>query len=227
MTTVFDDTVTLGTTTAIGSHTPDVTGTGYTILDDVSTGQLEAEATTDVIRASATGTGIALVQCDLDPSTDLTDCQIDVNVAGAPAAGHATGLFLRYQDANNYYYALALRFNITTDKRIYEVVAGSASQLATGDAGLTAGGYFEFLSSGSTLEIWSSNTGSRPASATVSTTDTSISSAGKVGMLWGDPAGSFAYGTSAAFQRITVVSNDAAGGGGTIVPQVFHHRNRI
>lgn len=133
-TTRFQDTFTVGSNTALTSHTPDI-GTSWTLLIDSTAGAVvvNAVATTDFATASANSSSNKIAyRADYTPASADMDVIMTLSGGGPSGGDDPIMLLARIVDASNFY-ALVLYQNAKSgnDFFIYKVVAGTATAIGT------------------------------------------------------------------------------------------------
>lgn len=134
-----NDTFTEAGDTALTAHTPD-TGTGWT-EEDNSTGSslnILSGRGGDNVSLTATG-GEAHIAATAQPNPTAASYDVEITfkeVQGAGGQDDPCFLIARFTDGSNFYSAGTYATDDAADKRIFKMVSGSPTELASGDNGL-------------------------------------------------------------------------------------------
>jgi hypothetical protein len=167
--------------TNLTSHTPD-TGTAWTKESGTPTLQLDGAGK---MKASSTASGASVYTVAPAPGTAdyMVECQIDT---WSTTANKSIYLIGRFVDGANYYFARIYCVSSGVySAKIYENVAGSASQLASASIMPTVGQKFRLKMVGSTISLWTRSPTDVTWTQLASVTDSSFASAGKPGLSQG------------------------------------------
>jgi hypothetical protein len=198
-----------GADVAWTSHTPN-TGTVGAEFDDTFTTFVEVESTTDDLRPDASVDSNRLAHA-ATPSVALGsgDYDVEFTLNAVSSGDDAVYMFARAVDNSNYYAAVVRAQSANgQDLVIMKKVAGVVSTLGTPyDGTMSIADVIKFELRGTTLKIY------QGASERVSATDSAFSSAGLVGVGWGnvfistdDPA------TVQRIDNFTITDQTSAGG---------------
>lgn len=156
--TVFQDSFTESSDTALASHTPSPTGTSWTerLEPGVANNLIVAQAN-DQIRASANNTtGGAVLLYEATPATAISGTNYDVAItirAVGTASGQAAAILFRYSDTSNYCAAVWYPPNVSTDMFLVKRVAGTTTTLDSGNVGPVVGDTIKVQVRGSSLTV--------------------------------------------------------------------------
>ena len=198
---------------ALTSHTADVGGTW---TEDEKTGTATMEVPTDDSVVDATAVE-ASDRVTYTLSLTPTDAEYQIEVFFSEfATGTDTDnpfwLIGRFADTSNFYFGGGYAAGAAADKKIYNEVATTVTQIATGDAGGIADSLLTFKVLDATKKIFFNG------SEIISSTDNAITAKGSVGMGMGNHAISTDDITSAADVDVFAVSDiGVAEEGGDIV----------
>jgi hypothetical protein len=176
---VFNDTFAASNNTELKNHTPTSVGTGWTERVNDSTRRLSILA--NAVSASGFSSGSTILY-----TADYTSvgAEIDVAMRIVSLYGGSDGpvyLIARYQDANNFY-GLRITREATEKAKIFKVVSGTATVLATTSTTPSNGDTLKLEVIGSTLKAYING------SEVASVIDSSITAAGPGGLGWGNIA---------------------------------------
>lgn len=216
MAVIFNDTFTVGANAELNAHAPD-TGTSWTrTLQDGAT-EISVIAATDLARPNSAvpDSGVVYTADATYPSANY-EAQFTM-VTGGATATRPIYVGVRYQDASNLY---CLRVTaVASGAQLYKKVAGIWTALGTAVT-IANGSVVKVQINGSTLKLFDD------AVEVDSVTVTDISAAGK-GFL---AMGGGTFGTASTDDTNTGVTlddfsvNDLGGGGGSVVPVLYHQR---
>jgi hypothetical protein len=176
---IFQDTFTEASTTAIDSHTPD-TGTGWVIEIDGGADLPTASGPDDALRVtSGTNSDKTIITSRPNPTSAEYDVQFTLTVLPSDA-DNPSWLVARYVDTSNYYVAGSNGAANAADKKIVKNVAGTKTELASGDSADTVGDVFKFEVRNATKKLY------RNGVELLSTSDNALTSAGSAGVAWGN-----------------------------------------
>lgn len=177
MTVIFQDAFTEASTdTVLASHTPTPTGTAWANEEQTGTPEIEAVAASDTATPNASSnSNRTLYSCTPAPSVDNYDVEVTFPVL-AVGADSAAFLLGRFTDTSNYYGCLTYIGSAAADKKLYKNVAGTVTEIASGDNGLTASDVIRFEVRTGTQELFQND------SSIISGSDTALTSIGKAGL---------------------------------------------
>lgn len=182
-TVLVNDTFTEGSDTVLSSHVPD-TGTGWTQEANTTAGSVvNVIAAVDNIQLDVRGTNSHIIYSAQPDPTDR-NYYVEMTLTTVDfSAGDKVFLILRYVDANNYYFFGGSVGGGTPNMKIYKVVAGTVTTLAS-DAvnNIVNGSIWRFQGIGTKLTAFLDTV------ETISATDGTFSSPGKGGIGWGNLA---------------------------------------
>ena len=163
--------------TDLASHSPD-TGTSWSEVID-STGSLDIEIQSNQARASANSSS-SQVGYAANPAPSTSDMRVKTTLNTWPTgADDPVGLFLRYQDANNYYACRAAHLGGDPAVWFDKVVAGVNTELNGASQAMAAGDELDCSIVGNAYSIKVDGV------EVVTGTDSSISTAGRGGIHFG------------------------------------------
>ena len=165
--------------TTLQTHVPD-TGTGWTEFSSCAVGRnfVVFFLLDDMGANGSSGNCIEIYTAQPDPSVAEYDVQVTTTVITTFTVNPA-GLVARLTDINNHYTAGSYIASAAADKKIFKMVAGTRTELASGDNGLTAGDVFKFEVRDATKKLYQN------AVEILSSTDNAITGAGQAGLFEG------------------------------------------
>lgn len=177
---IFEDTFTEASTVALTSHTPSPTGTGWT--EEVAAATAVANVhSDDYVYASTTNTNNDLgVSAQPDPSEADVDVEMKLSALYASTLAASFGIFARWADSSNYYGVQLLSNSHSSDSvKLFKRVSGTFTELDTVDATLATNDVIKLEIRGSDIKVYQNG------SEILSASDSSITAAGKAGIMWG------------------------------------------
>lgn len=137
---LFQDTFTEAADTALTSHTPSPTGTSWVQIAITGASFIEVKEATDAIANDVADIGGGeFCKSQPDPSGVDYDVEMQVITTDTGTANRRVRIHGRIVDVSNYY---AVRFlptgHASNDTQLIKNVAGTVTELATVDTGLTA-----------------------------------------------------------------------------------------
>lgn len=176
---IFSDTFTETTTTALTSHVPD-TGTGWT-QEVAATGAVANASGGDYVVASANVTGDDLaVSAQPNPTQADVDVQMTLAALLTGTGSAPFGVFARWADSSNFYGVQILPAgHAEVDTKLFKRVAGTFTVLSSVDTTWATNDILKLEIRGTALKVYKNGV------EILSSTDSSISAAGKAGILWG------------------------------------------
>ena len=182
MATVADTFVEAAGTPALTAHTPTGTDAGTSWVEDEKTGVRILTVASATDRVVADGNEEDDRQfCSIRPSPTVADYEGSITlttVNGTDTAPFA--LYARWADTSNYYTGGAYRAAAAADSKIFKKVAGTVTELASGDTAWANGAIMSFSVSGTTLDLQENGT------SVISVTDSALSAAGSTGIAIGN-----------------------------------------
>lgn len=212
MATAGDTFVEGGANVALSSHTPTGAnaGSGWTTEEMTGSRFWRVNASADVAEADGVE-GDDNIISTLQPNPSTQDVDVSATMNNVTSGGDPRPFYLvaRYQDASNYYAAGVYRAAAANDAKMWKKVAGTVTELASGDTGIAVSDVLKFELRGSTLKLY------KNGGEILSATDGAITAAGKAGIGMGnglvatDDIGAWAI---SAFSHVEVTG----GGTGTL-----------
>jgi hypothetical protein len=180
MAVIHNDTFTVGVNTALTSHTPTPTGTGYTEESDPSSLNFTVLAASGRTELDANGSNThILISSQPNPTIPEYDIELTTVRAATVNSGRSLSIVARYADTDNLYGGFT-RPASAADKKIYKKVAGVVTELASGDSDIADDDTYKFEIRDATKKLF------HKGSEILSTTDNAITAAGKVGWTMGN-----------------------------------------
>lgn len=178
---IVEDQFTEASAVALTAHTPSPTGTSWTEEDHQNTAVINDNATNDYIVASATQTAAGQV-CSAQPNPSVAEYDIEwqCKVADTGTATRQQRLIARWVDVNNHYgFRVLPDGHASNAYRLYKVVSGTLTELATVDGTTAVDDVFVFEIRDATKRVL------KNGSEILTTSDNELTGAGKAGVGMG------------------------------------------
>lgn len=177
------DTFVESSTVDLDAHTPTGSnaGTSWVEIEQSSTQRMQVDAALDQVVASAVGSTQRHL-CTIRPSPTQTSYDTTVTLVAIESGSNIrpAGILGYLTDASNWYAAGAYRAAAAADAQLYKKVAGTVTNLASGDTGWVANDIL-MLSLAPNSQILKKN-----GTTVISSADTALSSAGQTGLFMGN-----------------------------------------
>src|SRR5262245_15971523 len=172
-----DTFVEVSSNTTLASHTPTGTdaGTGWSLEEQTGTTLERVNATNDQAESDGNENNQRhLYTLQPNPAVAEYDTVITLNAVTSTSTNFA-GLIARLTDASNYYGAGCYGASAAADKKLFKVVAGTRTELASGDSGNAAGDVLKLEIRNNSQKFY------KNGGLELSATDTALTSAGRTG----------------------------------------------
>lgn len=169
-------------TPALTAHTPTGTNAGTAWTQEIISGSAfqRVDSANDYAEADSIEVNNRHLYT-LQPDPAVSEYDVLLTAAGVSVATTAPlGLIARMTDASNMYGAATYRASDAADKKIWKMVATVVTELASGDAGVTAGDVFKFEIRDATKKLF------QGATERLSTSDNALTSPGRAGFFQGN-----------------------------------------
>lgn len=213
MAVIFEDAFVESANTPLTSHAPTV-GTSWVEEENTTAAAAEAQvvASVDQVNCSATvNSSRIIVTSRPNPASVAYDVTAEISQMTGTGSDDPLGLIGRLTDTSNYYATVAYQAGAAADAKIYGLVSGSLTELASGDTGWVSGDIMKFEIRDAAKKLY------KNGAEVLSTTNNDLTSAGRAGMCWGNVTGVSTDDVNAN-QRFDDYSVDEISTGATMTP---------